>query len=108
MSAHPKLPLADVIFIQDFAAFCRTKGDEAYNYCRPHSCALAQFVDASGLADASGLPLCRRMEEGFDPLEDGILEPALNTGGRDKDYTFSALADRLEALLVDAPVVERA
>lgn len=100
-------PLADIEFIAGMAAWCRTKGDEAYNYCNPDGCALAQFVNASGLADAASLPLCQRMERGFDPLVTGVLETALNTGGDDKDYTFSALADRLEALLIDAPVVER-
>lgn len=102
-----RMPLNEIDFISRFAAFCRTKGDERYDYTDPFGCALAQFVDETGRTDAESLPFCERMKVGFDPIEDSVLEVALNSG-KDGGYNFSALADRLEALIVDAPVVERA
>lgn len=101
--AH-RLPLADIQFIADFAAFCRTKGDEEYNPGRVAECALAQF----------GHP---RVASAWDLREAGIPVAAYTQAvGYDHDggpghcgpYTFSALADRLEALIADAPAVAKA
>jgi hypothetical protein len=96
--AH-KLPLADIQFISDFAAFCRTKGDDGYDFWSTDDsadgCALVQFTHSKGLTaetDDDWVPHHR--------LLSGVL--------RAKPWTFSALADRLEALIADAPVVERA
>jgi acyl dehydratase len=88
-----RLPIADIAFIADFAAFCRTKGDEAYDFCDSDACALAQF----GFPGV-GRIACRRLgipEAAFD-----AANPIVSSVG-----TFSALADRLEALIADAPVV---
>lgn len=100
MSHHR--PLADIDFITKFAAFCRTKGDEAYDYYDINNCAVAQFVKASGL--------CSNVEVG------GFYWHDLITGEKhelpenfvaecEEPYIFSALADRLEALIADAPLV---
>lgn len=91
-----RLPLADIQFIADFAAFCRTKGDEAYDYSYASRCALAQF----GYPDVQYGALGCVPEEAFWAAigEDIPLgEP----------HTFSALADRLEAILADTPVMVR-
>lgn len=79
------LPLADIIFIQDFAAFARSKGDGRYEFTDTRSCALGQFGHP-------GL-LCAQIVEKFGR---DIFDAVNPIGG---DWTFSALADRLEALL---------
>lgn len=85
-----RLPVADIKFIADFAAFCRTKGDEEYGRCDADSCALAQF----------GHPGVQHNE-----LR-GVPEVAFSAAlAGPFPSTFSALADRLEALIVDAPMV---
>lgn len=90
-----RFPLADIQFIADFAAFCRSKGDEEYNPEDAETCALAQF-GYGGVSvfdcDDRGVPKIAYMA-------------AVHAYG--EPYTFSALADRLEALIADAPVVER-
>lgn len=90
MAQH--MPPKDIEFIASFAAFCRTKGDEDYNPCDANVCALAQFGHP-------GVPYseCERFGIPRDAMNAALSEP----------WVFSALADRLEALLVDAPVVER-
>jgi hypothetical protein len=104
-----RLPLADIRFISDFAAFCRTKGDETYNYSDNWNCACAQFLIASGRAKSpcvGGIGYARWLDEAAsDSARDfpaGMAEALYN---RDTGHTFSALADRLEALIVDAPGV---
>jgi hypothetical protein len=114
-----RLPVADIKFIADFAAFCRTKGDEGYVFTDRCSCALASFLRETGREPmACVIPgywftdeaayeaaiaddwrnlegrACASVPEGIDDC--------LNTGECD-DRTFSALADRLEALIADAP-----
>lgn len=100
-----RVPLKDLEFIRDFAAFCRTKGDESYNYTDRCGCACAQFLQASGRADEPDV----EPDQWFG--NDGLWHPMPyvvdNMGGgvlANEPRTFSALADRLEALLVDAPV----
>jgi hypothetical protein len=82
-------PLADIQFIADFAAFCRTKGDERYSYVNSELCALGQFghpgLDCDEIIDRFGAG-----------VESALVSDPEN---------FSALADRLEALIADAPVV---
>lgn len=111
--AH-KLPLADIQFIADFAAFCRSKGDEGYDYVDPTNCAASQFLRETGrAADPSCSPAGwgernkggernprTPFPAGVDVMGGGVLGV--------RPQTFSALADRLEALIADAPVVERA
>lgn len=96
MSAPLARPLADTLFIRDFAAFCRTKGDEGYNFWStadtPQGCAFTQFVHSRGLT-ANTDPQWLDYHQRFD-----ILALA-------KPWTFPALADRLERLIADAPVV---
>lgn len=100
--AH-RLPLKDIRFIADFAAFARSKGDERYDYGLPNACALAQFAEKVGLT-TKGLP-CEVYHDGanWQPTFCSPFEEALNPA--DGAFTFSALADRLEALIADAPVV---
>lgn len=81
-------PLADIQFISDFAAFCRTKGDEGFSYYDEAQCALGLFGYRHGFVDPD-IP---------ESVKDAIT---------DSDETFADVADRLEALLIDAPVVER-
>lgn len=87
-----RLPVADIQFIADFAAFARSKGDEAYDYLDPDvGCALAQFghpgVDFIDGANTDGIP------------------EAVDGAAVSYPWTFSALASRLEALIADAPMV---
>lgn len=83
-----RLPLADFQFIADFAAFARSKGDEPYTFIMASQCALAQFgIPGVASFDLKGVPMEAYDAAGVHP------------------YTFSALADRLEALLIDAPAV---
>jgi hypothetical protein len=84
-----RLPLADIQFISDFAAFARAKGDEGYNPAIANACALAQFG---------------YLAAGPDTVPRAAFRAATNFG---LEYTFSALADRLEALIAGAPVVSK-
>ena len=83
-----RLPVADIQFISDFAVFARSKGDERYDYADTQNGVGGTFWD-----DGYG---------NFHDFPDGMpgalrLEP----------HTFSALADRLEALIADASQVMR-
>jgi hypothetical protein len=93
--AH-RLPLADIQFIADFAAFARAKGDATYVWHSASTCALAQF----------GYPEVVDWQDAGIPCE-AYHAAVLDTETYEDDATFSALADRLEALIADAPVVER-
>lgn len=101
MSRHR--PLADIKFIADFAVFCRGKGDERYDYDDSVGCAVWQFLNDTGRSNGEaignlfyinqhGKRMCR--------IPQGVSRAADS-----HPYTFSALADRLEALIADAPVV---
>lgn len=93
MSAPHNMPLADVVFISEFAAFCRTKGDERYCASDTFNCAVAQYGYVGALhPDVPQVP-----KAAFDAAVYG------ETG--DGSGTFSALADRLEALISDSPSV---
>lgn len=113
-----RLPVADIQFISDFAAFCRTKGDEGYDYSNAHNCALSQFLRASGRAIEPSCSTRGWHDEacpgvGRHPIPDGIDNSGIWGDGRTVlrakagPSTFSALADRLEALIADVPEVER-
>ena len=87
------------INIADFAAFCRSKGDEAYDYVEPRSCALALFLQIDHpFADVGGHSYCLEGED----EEDGIPIPfGVHNGLTAHPRTFAALADRLEALIAE-------
>lgn len=85
-------PVQDIAFIASFAAFCRTKGEADYNCLDPYACALAQFGYPGRCAGGRGVP-----ERAFKASATPGAEP----------QTFSALADRLEALIAHAPAVEQ-
>jgi hypothetical protein len=101
-------PLKDIAFLTEFAAFCRGKGEEGYCYTDPGNCALAQFA-RERFPDATSLPcgvrkasvFGDRPDEHWNPTYGSDLHDALCAHGA--AARFSALADRLEALLVDAP-----
>lgn len=101
-----RLPLKDFEFIRDFAAFCRTKGDEGYDYLDPWECACAQFLKASGRAAAPSTAGGFWVDRAIDryarhPLPNGL--DGIGGALLEDPRTFSALATRLDALLVDAP-----
>jgi hypothetical protein len=105
MAQH--LPIADIKFIAEFAAFCRTKGDGAYAYTSNCGCACAQFLLASGRAKTPHvIPGAWGERSGDWPNEmpEGVQD-ALNPRGCSADFRFDLLADRLERLISDAPVV---
>lgn len=107
-----RLPLKDIKFIADFAAFCRTKGDEAYDYVEPQECACCQFLRETGrAAEPSVIPNKWRdfAVDGFEfknQMPEGMEAALVAEGcfGQSDAWTFSALAHRLEALLADVPV----
>lgn len=111
MSTH--YPVKDIEFIADFAAFCRSKGDEVFDYCEPDCCALAQFLSTSGRAQkpsVGGYAIWTDDAERGGKSQrapDGVHEALLSVLDHKDCGTFSALADRLEALIADAPVVVR-
>ena len=87
-----RLPLKDHIFISEFAAFCRSKGDEEYDSLHPRHCALGQF----------GHPgICTKT----DCSEQGVPWSAYYAAALDDGpYNFASLATRLESLLSDMTV----
>ncbi len=95
-----RLPLADYQFISDFAAFCRTKGDEGYNYVDCEHCALGQFLRESGrCANPSVSGYGKWHDLNAEDLWTLHQAPVLIDGDEDRnvlsygDRTFSALAD---------------
>lgn len=82
-------PMDEIAFLTEFADWCRTKGDEAYDPTEADECAIAQF----------GMPgLTAREIRGLaDGLWDEISHSAMpyEKGA----FTFSALADRIDALI---------
>lgn len=77
-----------------FLAFCRSKPvDEEYN---PHSgmnCALAQFARSVGMAEEDEYVPLSRFPREFEELVFGE--------SRNEDWTFGALADRVEKQLAE-------
>lgn len=88
-----KLPLKDYAFISDFAAFARARGDEKYGFHDPSNCAVAQF----GYPDIYSTG---HDTDGVQRVPVSVMDAACG-----HPWTWPALADRLEALLLDAPVV---
>lgn len=84
-----RLPLKDIVFISEFAAFCRTKGDASYVASDAGICALAQFgypgLDSFTCGHA-GVP--------FRALRAACVPP----------HNYASLATRLESLLSDMKV----
>lgn len=93
------------INIADFAAFCRSKGEDTYRYTDNCGCALAQFVSARDERSVVVVPgffeyadTGERVFYDNDDLEDAVSaldEADRHLRGR---KSFSALADRLDAL----------
>lgn len=94
MSAPLARPLADTLFLTRFRDFARAKGDAGYNPWEATVCALAQF----GYPGAQ----CSTLEDNLEEL--GIPLAAFDAA-LDGYSDFASLADRLEALLADAPMV---
>ncbi|MGX7895505.1 hypothetical protein [Tsuneonella sp. HG222] len=110
--AH-KLPIADIRFIQEFHAYCLTRGDDAYDFQDTTNCATCQFLRGTGRAvepdvDYGGWKASVDAERNAFPGGEDFNKIL---GGEDywvecsDGWTFSALATRLEALLADAPAV---
>jgi hypothetical protein len=79
--------------VREFEAFCRSKGDERYDYSLKHHCACAQFLrHGLGITSALVLPGYWRDEHGGakHDLPKGVEEAVFAP-----PRTFSALADRL-------------
>lgn len=90
------------INIADFAAFCRSKGDEAYNFYDTKRCALAQYgrsVLGDNFLCAGVNEVCERGAGRIYTLDD--LTRATLLGRNVESRTFAALADRLEALIAE-------
>lgn len=92
-----RLPVADIQFIARFAEFCRGKpAAEHYDFLSPKVCAVAQFgypdLYDTGCAEQGG--------------EQVAPEIAMDAACK-MPWTWGSLADRLEALIADAPAVER-
>lgn len=93
-----RLPLADIQFISEFAAFCRGKV-AGYNFEDLDNCAIAQFGKSGGVIPES---ICVVKPWGSYHLD--CNTPIAGAIAREPK-TFSALADRLESLIADAPMV---
>lgn len=96
-----RLPLADIQFIAAFAAFCRTKGDEGYNYFATGDCAIARFLKGTGRCADPSVGAYRWRDQATGEVHHF---PEF-TAEAEEPHTFPALADRLEALIADAPMV---
>lgn len=108
-----RLPVADIQFISDFAAYARKRGAKVrYDFRDQRNCACAQFLRASGRAKTPWVGgFSWRDDHGCghafpSGLDDAIIGYGLMVPDKAR-WTFSALADRLEALIADAPEVER-
>lgn len=105
MSAPLDMPLSDAVFIAEFAAFCRGKGDEAYDYDCSVNCAVAQFVRDTGRSNGDAIGhIWYYDQHGKSQAIPCGVSPAADA----YPQTFSALADRLEALIADRPAVRTA
>ena len=81
----------DIEFYTEFAAYCRGKPvDEAYDYWAADDCALIQFLRDTGRQHDRMAGW--RIETGSWDIQDA-LDP--DNG----ELTFSALADRIDALI---------
>ena len=88
-----RIPIADIAFLSEFAAFARAKGEEEYCASDVNACALAQFGYVGSLS--SKLP----------QVPEAAFNAAVYGETGDGSGTFNQLADRLDALLADVPVV---
>lgn len=83
------------INIADFAAFCRSKGDKAFDYYDNCGCALAQFLKGDHPDVSVGGAVYSLTGEVADDIE---MAPGVRKALVSEPSTFPALADRLEAL----------
>lgn len=98
-------PLEEIVFLTEFRDFCRSKGEERYDYCSNGGCAIAQFIGATGRAQkpyVSWFGLWTDAAVNDDLSDDGGFNKSpdgVHGAVRAKPRTFSALADRLDALI---------
>jgi hypothetical protein len=97
-----------MIDTRDFAAWCRQQPqDQTYDYADPWSCALAQYLQHTHPGcDVSVNPLAFTVD-GLHTLYPREIDTAVGgyiqmTDGDPGTRTFGALAERLEALSVEA------
>ena len=83
------LPLSDIEFLTEFAAWCREQ-DGTYDYWEADNCAVMQFLRDTGKPHGriDGWEIETRIRG---------IQPALNHPSG--DWTFAALADRVEQLI---------
>lgn len=96
MSRNLERPLSEVLFITELRDWAREKGDEGYNFVSCRACALAQFLVASGRAQS---PRVAAWEWTDDERVDHDFPDGLAVALVREPNTFSALAQRLDALL---------
>ena len=92
----------DIEFLTEFAAYCRGKPvDEAYRYSSSSNCAVAQFLRDTGRAIQPAVDNIGWGDFAITtaPEADRPLPKGLNKAVRDWPSTFSALADRIDALI---------
>lgn len=105
------LPLADIKFIADFAAYARTREpSERYLYESNSNCACAQFLRDTGRAVDPSVGGWSWSDEGGEEISfsEGLTEAIQETGSWRPDavrHTWGELADRLEALIAASPEV---
>jgi hypothetical protein len=104
-------PLADIQFIADFAAYARGREPtEGFDYFSNTNCACCQFLrDHRGYAEprVGGFGWRAALMAERNDFPEGVgcaLVGAETAAG----WTWGALADRLEGLIADAPVVVQA
>lgn len=103
--AH-RLPLADIQFIADFAAYARGRGGDGYDYFDTNNCALCQMArDMLGYRNPGAGGNYWHEYGGGERTHLPVIASEVVVA---PPHTFSALADRLEALIADAPAVRQA
>jgi hypothetical protein len=101
-----RLPLADIQFIADFAAYARQRDGDGFRYSSAGNCACAQFLRDTGRAARPNVSPEEWHEVGF-PENSNPLPKGMSTALLLCDETFADLAPRLEALIADAPTVRQ-
>jgi hypothetical protein len=101
--AH-RLPTKDIEFIRDFAAFCRTKGERSYPYLNIKRCAAAQFLKETGRARFPHVGGDEWSSARYLWLLDRPFPEGVGRAVCMMPRTFSALATRLEALLIETSI----
>jgi hypothetical protein len=86
--------------IVEFLAWVRTKpAGERYDFFNPKLCAIGQFGAATDRHDLTSIGITYLSEKLPNRLSDAVVAK-----GSPRDWTFGALAARLEALCPETPV----